>query len=49
MPRHRHRFQRNEPANVTGTVAYLAELRGGLPDQAREQVWKNFKTLFALQ
>ena len=41
--------QRNEPANVTGTVAYLAELRGWLPDQAREQVWKNFKTLFALQ
>lgn len=36
---------RNEPANVVGTVAYLAELRGWSEDEARDQVWQNFQTL----
>ncbi len=37
---------RNEPMNVTGTIAYLGELRGMTTDQARELVWTNFQTLF---
>lgn len=37
---------RNEPANVVGTVAYLAELRGMSVDVARDQVQANYRTLF---
>jgi len=36
---------RSEPANVVGTVAYLAELRGWSEDEARERVWRNFEAL----
>jgi len=36
---------RNEPANVVGTVAYLAELRGWDVDEARARVWANFEAL----
>jgi TatD DNase family protein len=36
---------RNEPANVVGTIAHLAELRDWSVDRAREQVWDNFQTL----
>jgi TatD DNase family protein len=39
------RGERNEPANVVGTVSYLAELRGWSVAQARDQVWNNFRTL----
>lgn len=39
--------QRNEPANVVGTVRLLAELRGWTLDQARELVWSNFTRLFS--
>ncbi|MFW7379403.1 MAG: TatD family hydrolase [Oligoflexus sp.] len=38
--------QRNEPKNVVGTVAYLAELRNWSEKEAQEQVWKNFQQLF---
>jgi len=38
--------QRNEPANVTGTVRLLAELRGWKLEQAREQLWANYNQLF---
>lgn len=37
--------QRSEPADVTGTVALLAELRGWSLEQARAQVWRNFLEL----
>jgi TatD DNase family protein len=37
---------RNEPMNVAGTVAFLAELRSWTLEQAKEQVWKNYLTLF---
>lgn len=37
----------NEPANVVGTVQYLAELRHWPLAQAEQQVWSNFQTLFA--
>jgi TatD DNase family protein len=37
---------RNEPANVVGTVAHLAELRGWSVEDARARVWQNFITLF---
>ncbi len=40
------RGERNEPANVVGTVEYLAELRGWPLEQAREQVWRNYRELF---
>ena len=40
------RGERNEPKNVVGTVALMAELRGWSEDQAREQIWTNFKRLF---
>lgn len=36
---------RNEPANVVGTVAYLAELRDWGVDAARQRVWDNYQTL----
>lgn len=39
--------QRNEPMNVVGTVSYLAELRGWTGQEAKEQVWSNFQTLFS--
>ncbi len=38
--------ERNEPANVVGTVAILAELRGWPVEQAREQVMQNYRALF---
>ena len=40
------RGERNEPANVVGTVALLAELRGMTVDEAATQVATNFTTLF---
>ena len=40
------RGQRNEPANVVGTVSYMAELRAWSVDKARERIWKNYQTLF---
>ena len=36
---------RNEPANVVGTVSYLAELRHWSVETARERVWSNYETL----
>ena len=36
---------RSEPADVVGTVAYLAELRGWSQDEARERVWGNARAL----
>lgn len=36
---------RNEPANVVGTVAFLAELRGWCVEEARELVWRNYHAL----
>jgi TatD DNase family protein len=39
------RGERNEPANVVGTVAYLAELRGWTIPAARDQVACNFRDL----
>lgn len=38
---------RNEPINVMGTVAYLAELRDISEEKAREQVWTNFQRLLS--
>ena len=38
---------RSEPAAVVGTVAYLAELRGWSPEEARERVWSNYRALIA--
>ena len=40
------RGERNEPANVVGTVECLAELRGWTLEQARDQVWRNYMDLF---
>lgn len=40
------RGTRNEPANVVGTVAFLAELRGWSVEQARDRVWQNYLDLF---
>jgi len=40
------RGERNEPANVVGTVAWLAELRGLSIDAARDQVADNYRALF---
>ena len=36
---------RNEPANVVGTIDYLAELRQCSVDEARDTVWRNFQDL----
>jgi TatD DNase family protein len=36
---------RNEPANVVGTIAYLAELRAWSVEEGRERVWANFAAL----
>lgn len=38
---------RNEPANVVGTIAYLAELRKWSIEKAVTQVWSNFENLFS--
>jgi TatD DNase family protein len=40
------RGERNEPANVVGTVAFLAELRGLTLDAAQELVAANYRALF---
>jgi TatD DNase family protein len=40
------RGQRNEPANVVGTIALMAELRNWTEQQAKAQVWQNFQRLF---
>lgn len=40
------RGERNEPANVVGTVAYLAELRGWSIEEAKKTVWGNYLRLF---
>lgn len=36
---------RNEPANVIGTIKFLAEVRGWSVDEARDRVWSNFHSL----
>jgi len=36
------RGERNEPANVVGTIAFLAELRGWSVERAQEVVWQNY-------
>jgi TatD DNase family protein len=36
---------RNEPANVVGTIAFLAEQRGWTVDDARLQIWQNYEAL----
>lgn len=40
------RGERNEPKNVVGTVAFLAELRQISELEARKAIWKNFCSLF---
>lgn len=40
------RGERNEPANVAGTVAFLAELRGWETEDAKKTVWGNYLRLF---
>lgn len=40
------RGERNEPANVVGTVSLLARLRGWSVEEAREQIWENYLDLF---
>lgn len=40
------RGDRNEPANVAGTVSLFAKLRGWSDEAAREQIWKNYVELF---
>lgn len=40
------RGERNEPANVAGTVAYLGELRGWTTEDAKKTVWGNYLRLF---
>jgi TatD DNase family protein len=39
--------ERNEPANVVGTVALLGELRGMSAEAAKDQVYANYRALFA--
>jgi TatD DNase family protein len=41
-----HRGQRNEPALVVHTAAFLAELRGITPEALADLTTANFKTLF---
>ncbi len=41
------RGTRNEPANVVGTVSYLAELRGWTTEAACARVWSNFEALMS--
>jgi TatD DNase family protein len=38
--------ERNEPLNVTATIAYLAELRSMPIESARDLVWGNYQRLF---
>ena len=38
--------ERNEPANVVGTIGILAHVRGWSQEQAAEQVWANYRGLF---
>jgi TatD DNase family protein len=38
--------ERNEPANVVGTIELLAEIRGWTVDEARERVYGNYVELF---
>jgi len=38
--------ERNEPANVAGTIAILAQLRGWTDAEARATVWANYVALF---
>ena len=40
------RGERNVPANVAGTIAILAQLRGWTDAAAREVVWTNYVALF---
>lgn len=40
------RGERNEPANVVGTVKLMAELRNWSEDGARQQIWTNYTRLF---
>jgi TatD DNase family protein len=40
------RGERNEPANVVGTVKLLSELRNLSVDEARDQIWSNYLRLF---
>ncbi len=40
------RGERNEPANVVGTIKLLAELRGWTEEKAQQQVWQNYQRLF---
>ena len=42
------RGQRNEPANVVGTVARLAEYRGWSVEDAKNRVYQNYTRLFGL-
>lgn len=39
--------KRNEPANVTGTVQHFAELRQWDLETAKQQIYSNYKNLFA--
>lgn len=41
--------ERNEPANVVGTVELLAELRGMAVERAAAQVYANYKDLFGVK
>lgn len=40
-----NRGDRNEPANVVGTISYLAELRGWSEGEAKSRVWQNYEAL----
>lgn len=40
------RGERNEPANVAGTIEYFAELKELQPQEAADIVWKNYSRLF---
>lgn len=40
------RGERNEPSNVIGTIAFLAQLRGLTEEEMQAQVWKNYSHLF---
>jgi TatD DNase family protein len=40
------KFARNEPCQVVGTIALMAELRAMSVEEARDQVWKNYLALF---
>ncbi len=40
------RGERNESANVLGTIEHLAELRGWEREEAAEKIWKNCEVLF---